>query len=96
MFTKSFYKNKGFTLIELLVVIAIIGLLSSIVFASLNVALAKARDARRMQDIHEINNAIQLYIADHDHAPYLEARIGCDGSPNGICYVISIITRDWD
>ncbi|HQC46196.1 MAG TPA: type II secretion system protein, partial [Candidatus Paceibacterota bacterium] len=29
-------KNKGFTLIELLVVIAIIGILSSVVLASLN------------------------------------------------------------
>ncbi|NCU28847.1 MAG: prepilin-type N-terminal cleavage/methylation domain-containing protein, partial [Candidatus Moranbacteria bacterium] len=31
-------KNKGFTLIELLVVIAIIGILSSVVLASLNSA----------------------------------------------------------
>lgn len=61
-----FRKNKGFTLIELLVVVAIISLLSSIVFASLNTARAKARDARRLSDLHQLDNALALYASDHN------------------------------
>jgi prepilin-type N-terminal cleavage/methylation domain-containing protein len=52
----------GFTLIELLVVIAIIGLLASIILAALSGAQAKGRDARRIGDIREIQNALELYI----------------------------------
>ncbi len=53
--------NKGFTLIELLVVIAIIGLLSTVVFTSLNQARKKGRDGRRVQDINQIRGALELY-----------------------------------
>lgn len=51
----------GFTLIELLVVIAIIGILSSVVLASLNTARLKSRDARRISDIKQLQSALALY-----------------------------------
>jgi prepilin-type N-terminal cleavage/methylation domain-containing protein len=51
---------QGFTLIELLVVIAIITLLSSVVLASLSSAKAKARNARRLADIHQLEMAFRL------------------------------------
>lgn len=54
--------TKGFTLIELLVVIAIIGILSSVVLASLNTARLKSRDTRRLADIKQIQLALQLYF----------------------------------
>jgi prepilin-type N-terminal cleavage/methylation domain-containing protein len=52
--------RKGFTLIELLVVIAIIGILSSVVLASLNSARKKGRDARRVADIKQLQLALEL------------------------------------
>ncbi len=61
----NFRKSKGFTLIELLVVVSIISLLSSIVLASLRDARAKARDARRVEDLRQISNALQLYLSDN-------------------------------
>ena len=54
--------RQGFTLIELLVVIAIIGILASIVLASLNSARVKSRDARRVADIKQMQLALELYF----------------------------------
>ena len=53
-------RSRGFTLIELLVVIAIIGLLASIILASLNTARQKGRDSRRVADLKEMANAMEL------------------------------------
>jgi len=62
-------RNKGFTLIELLVVIAIIGILSSVVLASLNSARAKSRDAKRVSDIKQLQLALELYFDDNGQYP---------------------------
>ena len=59
-------ESRGFTLIELLVVIAIIGILSSVTLASLNSSRGKARDARRLQDVKQIQTALELYIDDNN------------------------------
>ena len=61
--------KRGFTLIELLVVIAIIGILASIVLASLDSARKKGRDARRISDVKEIQLALELYYDAHGVYP---------------------------
>ncbi len=61
--------KRGFTLIELLVVISIIGLLSSIVLASLQDARAKGRDAKRLSDMRQIQNALELYRSQNNTYP---------------------------
>ncbi len=61
-FTTGKDQERGFTLIELLVVVAIIGLLGSMVLASLSTARAKARDVRRLADMRTMQTALEFYI----------------------------------
>ena len=53
--------QKGFTLIELLVVIAIIGILSSVVLASLNTARSKGKDASAQGSLSSVRNQAEIY-----------------------------------
>lgn len=61
--------KRGFTLIELLVVIAIIGILSSVVLASLNSAREKSRDAKKVSDIKQVQLALELYFDSNSEYP---------------------------
>lgn len=53
--------RRGFTLIELLVVIAIIGILSSVVLASLNTARDKGIDAKIQSEIRSVQVNAEIY-----------------------------------
>jgi len=60
-FVPSTNLKRGFTLIELLVVIAIIGILSSVVLASLNTARQKGTDAKIQSEVRSIAVNAEIY-----------------------------------
>lgn len=85
--------NKGFTLIELLTVVAIIGILASIVLVGLGGFRARGRDSRRIADLRQIQNALELYYLKNGSYPMpagfanmsaelTSAGIGVDRIPN--------------
>ena len=73
------HSARGFTLIELLVVIAIIGILSSVVLASLNDARQKSRDAKRIADVKQLQLALELYYDSNGSYPSTTAPLATGG-----------------
>ena len=75
--------KRGFTLIELLVVIAIIGVLSAVIFSSLNTARTKALYARSQADIDQLRKAMLMYKLDTGELPPLgDLCSSCSNPPN--------------
>lgn len=66
-------------MIELLVVIAIIGILSSVVLASLNSARSKARDTKRIADFRQIQTALELFYDQYGRYPVTAGAPTWDG-----------------
>jgi type IV pilus assembly protein PilA len=75
--------QKGFTLIELLVVIAIIGILSSVVLASLNTARAKGGDAAIKSQLAAIRPQAEIVYDNNGNYGTVLAKTsqaGCTGA----------------
>lgn len=75
--SKLGHAKRGFTLIELLVVIAIIGILSSVVLASLNTARSKGTDAKIQSEIRSIAVNAEIYY-DNNGNSYGSTADTCD------------------
>lgn len=91
---KMVWNRKGFTLIELLVVISIIGILSSVVLVSLNAARTKARDAKRLAEVHELQTALELY--NYSFGRYPDSDFGgCGGwdTPGNGTFITPLVTN---
>jgi prepilin-type N-terminal cleavage/methylation domain-containing protein len=59
----KFSRRSGFTLIELLVAISIIGLLTGLLLPNFISMRKRARDAKRIQDMQEIQKAFEEYYS---------------------------------
>lgn len=62
-------RRDGFTLIEMLIVIAIIGILASILLVGLGTFRGRGRDARRISDLRQVQNALELYFNQQGRYP---------------------------
>lgn len=66
IFTRA---RKGFTLIEMLIVVAVIGVLASLVLVGLGPVQRQGRDARRIQDLRQVQTGLELYFVKHGAYP---------------------------
>lgn len=72
-------KLKWFTLVELIVVITILSILGTIGFVQMNGFASSARDSRRVSDMSNITQSIELAIVAHGNAPIPSGAVSYTG-----------------
>ena len=95
-YNKLMSKNQksGFTLIELLVVIAIIAIITAVIITSILSSRIKARDARRVSDVNQIQLALeQFFDKCHAYPVSLSLSANCTGGTT-FSNFISVIPQD--
>ena len=65
-------KQSGFTLIEMMVVVVILGILAALVVPNIISRPEEARIVKARQDVHAIQNALELYKLDNEYYPSTE------------------------
>ncbi len=61
--------RRGFTLVEILIVIAIIATLASVALVGLGPVQRNGRDTRRISDLRQVQNGVELYYAKCGYYP---------------------------
>lgn len=84
--------SKGFTLIELLVVVAIIGILSSVVLASLSTARNKGSDAAIKADLVNMRTQAALYYDSNGNYGTASYQATCPHTSNTQAVTYSVFT----
>ena len=85
-------KKYGFSLIELLVVISIIGVLTAVLMINFVGARERSRDAKKIQDLTNLKNALRMYYNDNQAYPSPGASncFNCLNTAIGSSYLVGI------
>jgi prepilin-type N-terminal cleavage/methylation domain-containing protein len=86
-------QNGGFTLIELLVVIAIIGLLASIIFASLTSSREKSQNAAVKSNMITVRSQAELYYNNNNQSYGIYSGACPTNSGSGHVFLDTVVVR---